>query len=1000
MTRREEELGRAYLQLQERYDDLVKHSPAGIFRTTIQGRFLECNEALVRMLGYASREELMRTPCIELYVDPAERGTLLTRLREEKQLVSHPVVLRHRSGRPIHVLENVYLSEQEGRPAAVVGTLINVTDLRQTELEQRMLIDNYRQLVEHARDGILIVEKGRVRYANPAAGTMCGREITGEECVELFHPDDRPMVNGLLVANRTGSATSADARLISKGEAKGVRVYADASTHQGSPATQLTIQDIGLQQSLLQERTRATMAEEVNRVLRQEIADHRRTQEALRQSRRFARSLIDSSLDMIMAADPAGRITEYNPAASLKFGYEPDEAIGHDTRMLYAEASEYERVQRELNEHGVYAGEVRNITRDGTVFTSFLAASRLYDEGGQLLGAMGVSRDITTSKRDREALVASEERYRDLFENATDLIQSVDADGRFQYVNTAWRDALGYDGEEIARMTIWEIVHPDEREHCEEAIKRIMNGEPAGPIRTVFVAKDGREVHVVGNSNARFKDGRAVATRSIFRDITGVHEAQEQVQQHAAKLRALFESSEHMFWTVDPRVALTSFNRGYAEMIERLYGTRPEVNTDPGMARKKFASAEYHAFWEGKYMEAFDGRPLRFETDLRDQQGRRVCNEIFLSPVFDPDGGVKEVFGVGHEITEQKEAEDRVREHEARLKAIFENSANMMIWTLDHQLRLTSFNKHFHISTLRAFGIDFKPGDDFVKAHMPNVAGRRYERLVAKYHQALDGFPQQFEVELRNHAGRPLWVENFLNPITVDGRVTEISCLAYGITDRKDAQKKLIESLHEKEVLLKEVHHRVKNNLQVISSILNLQGGYVGRDPRMLDLLRDSQDRIRSMAFIHESLYQTKNFNSVDLGVYIESLSRNLMMSYSLGGKVRLDTQVQPVELGLDQAIPCGLMLNELISNALKHAFPSGREGVIEIRVELIGEEVTIAIADNGVGPPAGFDVAKHANLGLQLVQMLTSQLDGRFERMGTSGSRFRITFSRATTTA
>jgi two-component sensor histidine kinase len=276
---------------------------------------------------------------------------------------------------------------------------------------------------------------------------------------------------------------------------------------------------------------------------------------------------------------------------------------------------------------------------------------------------------------------------------------------------------------------------------------------------------------------------------------------------------------------------------------------------------------------------------------------------------------------------------------------------------------------------------------------MDRVADARYKPFVERYRAALAGTPQQFEVELRNRAGRPLWVENFLNPIRVNGEVVGISCLAHGITDKKEAQRKLLESLHEKEVLLKEVHHRVKNNLQIISSILNLQTGYVGDDPRMLDLLRDSQGRIRSMSFIHESLYQNKNFSSIDLAGYIDGLSRNLMLSYSLSGKVDLVKDLEPVQLGLDQAIPCGLILNELISNALKHAFPEGRPGLIRIGLRTKDRTVTIHIADDGKGLPQGFDEARDANLGLELVHTLIGQLDGRIERTTGAGVGYFITF-------
>ncbi len=259
----------------------------------------------------------------------------------------------------------------------------------------------------------------------------------------------------------------------------------------------------------------------------------------------------------------------------------------------------------------------------------------------------------------------------------------------------------------------------------------------------------------------------------------------------------------------------------------------------------------------------------------------------------------------------------------------------------------------------------------------------------------MKGKPRQFEVEMHDTDGRTRWVENFLNPIRVDGQVAEISCLAYGITDKKEAERQLIERLRENEVLLKEVHHRVKNNLQIISSILNLQTAYVGHDPRMLDLIRESQDRIRSMSFIHESLYQNKTFSSVDLSTYIDRLARNLVLSYSLSGKVELRTDLQRVELVLDQAIPCGLILNELISNALKHGYPDGAAGVITIALSSHDGRVTVEVADDGIGLPVGFDAERDSNLGLQLVATLSEQLDARLERHSGPGVRYFLTFDR-----
>ncbi len=984
------DIEQAYSELQKRYEELFSANPAGIFIAAPDGSLIDCNHSFAHMLGYRDPKDVLALPFDRLIHPSTTPRSLHEMLLDVEIPGGQESILQHRSGRGVDVI--IHLS---GGGRTIQGMVIDVTRSRQADLEQRSLTGSYRSLVEHIRDGLILVTDGIVRYANPAALKLAGADAIGQQATQLFLPDDRKKVAQIFDRPDPGAAAGPVLVRMKNDRDRELMLYVATAIHEGRPALQLTLQDQSHQQSLIKERMRVQMVEEVNQVLRLEIAEHRRTQEQLRYSRRFARSLVDSSLDMIIAADPEGKISEYNPAASVRFGWEPQEVLGKKSSMLYADPDQYARIQEELNANGVFAGEIRNVTKYGEVFTSFLAASRLYDEDGQLIGAMGVSRDVTQMLRDQEALRISEERYRDLFENATDLIQSIGADGRFEYVNKAWRDALGYSESELDQYTIGDIIHPDHRAGFMEYFNAVMDGAQAVNINTVFIGKNGHSVIVEGTTSTRSEAGRTVAMRTIFRDVTNMYLAREKVQAHEAKLRALFESSEHMFWTVDPEFKITSHNRGYAEMIERLHGIAPEINLDPAKPRRRFASAEYHAFWEQKYQEAFSGKMLRFETELIDRKGDRVCNEIFLSPVFGSNGKVTEVFGIGHEITDQKKAEELVREQAARLKAIFENSANMMIWTLDRDFRITSCNDHFRDTIQREHGIKLKVGDDFVKMMIDRVAGGNYQPLLARYKATLKGQAQQFEVELTDQWGGSIWVENFLNPIERDGKVSEISCLAYGITDRKAAQMELLRSLNEKEILLKEVHHRVKNNLQVISSILSLQTAHVGDDKRILDLLRDSRDRIRSMSFIHESLYQTKDFSSIDLANYIEGLSRNLMMSYSLTGKIALETDLKKVHLVLDQAIPCGLILNELISNSLKHAFPEGREGVVRISLKTVRDQVQIQVSDNGVGVVKEFNVERHGNLGLELVHTLVDQLDGRIEMTSGPGVSYLLTFER-----
>ena len=214
------------------------------------------------------------------------------------------------------------------------------------------------------------------------------------------------------------------------------------------------------------------------------------------------------------------------------------------------------------------------------------------------------------------------------------------------------------------------------------------------------------------------------------------------------------------------------------------------------------------------------------------------------------------------------------------------------------------------------------------------------------------------------------------------------------IEERKSAEERLRASLAEKEVLLREIHHRVKNNLQIISSLLDLQFSKTDDEETLL-ALRSSQDRINSMALVHEKLYRTSDISRIDFAGYVESLIGHLSGSHMADPEqISFRMEIADVKLPIDKAIPCGLIINELVSNSLKHAFPEGRKGSVAIRLHADDRGVvTLAVADDGVGLPPGMDFRNTDSMGLQLVNMLTSQLHGEISFSGGEGTAFTITF-------
>ena len=226
--------------------------------------------------------------------------------------------------------------------------------------------------------------------------------------------------------------------------------------------------------------------------------------------------------------------------------------------------------------------------------------------------------------------------------------------------------------------------------------------------------------------------------------------------------------------------------------------------------------------------------------------------------------------------------------------------------------------------------------------------------------------------------------------------------LSQEITTRKKAEQKVQASLEEKEVLLKEIHHRVKNNLQVISSLLYLQSKSI-KDEKTLNLFNDSQNRVKSMALIHEKLYQSRDFAGINFYDYVKGLIEHLNKTFKNNSReVKTNINIDNIKLSLDTAISCGLIVNELITNAHKYAFPqswieqkTNKEFRIDINVyNEKNDQYILIVSDNGVGMPENFDIQNTNSLGLKLVNSMINQLGGRIEISNNSGAQFKILFT------
>lgn len=277
------------------------------------------------------------------------------------------------------------------------------------------------------------------------------------------------------------------------------------------------------------------------------------------------------------------------------------------------------------------------------------------------------------------------------------------------------------------------------------------------------------------------------------------------------------------------------------------------------------------------------------------------------------------------------------------------------------------------------------------------------ERLASLHRQHVQEFGasletarrmgERREIMGRRRDGREFPAEASISKVDVDGR-TMFTVILRDVSERSAADERIRASLREKEALLREIHHRVKNNLQVVSSLLGLQSRGVA-DPQTRRMFEESQNRIHSMALLHESLYESGDLSQVDFPAYIRQLVAHLLRSYGVGGeRIQLDTDLDDLRLTLDAAVPCGLVINELVSNSLKYAFPGGRAGRIHIELKGLSDgRAKLVVADDGVGLPVGIDLEKTRSLGLRLVRTLAQQLGAKVEVKPAPGTTLELTF-------
>ncbi|MEG5015471.1 MULTISPECIES: PAS domain S-box protein [unclassified Microcoleus] len=748
-----------------------------------------------------------------------------------------------------------------------------------------------------------------------------------------------------------------------------------------------------------------------NTQLREEIIYRWQAEEALRESQEQLELFFSQSLDgflFMMLDEPVhwddtvdkekvldyvftnGRVTKANDALIAQYGGTREEFIG---RTLYSLLSHNLTGGREIIREFFDAGRIHieneNRTFDGVPVWIEGDYICIYDSHGRIVGYFGVQRDISDRKKAEATLRDSEERFRATVEQAAVGITHPDATGRYLRVNQKFCEIVGYSASELLSRTWMDVTYPEDIDADLEQNKKLFAGKiDSFKMEKRLLHKDGTVVWVnITVSLIKEPLSGAIYNVVVTEDISDRKKTEAALKESEERFRQLAENIESVFWMVNVQPQeIIYISPAYAKIWGRscadLY------------AYGRFFTESFHPEDRDRVIATFT-KQMEFEKDIEyrifrpDGQIRWIRARAF--PIRNQAGQVYRIVGIAEDISESKQAEKTIRESEERFRQLAENIQDS-VWLMSAE-----FTDLLYLSPA-----------------YEQIWGRSREELYADPLKMMEWVHPEDKILLEEAMGRVLqgestnteyriflpdgtirWVCDRAFPIYDEsGKIYRIAGICEDISDRKLTDARIQAALREKEVLLKEIHHRVKNNMQVISSLLQLQAQYI-EDEATLTLFEESQTRIHSMALIHEQLYQSEHLDRIALSPYVENLVANLYQSFGCGNtSIKFNLKVDPIYLNIETAIPCGLIINELVSNSLKYAFISSLAGEISINFhEINNYQFHLTIQDNGRGFPANFDWENTETLGLRLVKMLAYQLEASIAIDSQRGTCYSLIF-------
>ncbi len=590
--------------------------------------------------------------------------------------------------------------------------------------------------------------------------------------------------------------------------------------------------------------------------------------------------------------------------------------------------------------------------------------------------------DITLRKKDEEEI----ERLAAIVENSDDAIFSTDFESTITTWNAGAAAMYGYSEDEVIGKSL-NIFMPEEKKSEQHLnYNQIRKGKKIDHFETVRVRKDGTRINV---SKSMFpvkdKKGEMIGVSVIARDITKQKLAQEAESVNNERFKQLAENIKAIFYIIDaesPRMIYLS------PVFKDIFGVDPEeIIQNP---KKRFEMI--HPDDKERITKKVDQRSITYSFDeeykIIDYYGNVKWIHSTSSPIRDNSGKVYRIAGFMMDITERKKIEEELSASESRFKKVVENIPDvLLLYNSESQIEFINKAGAKLVGLPPSKILSLKDEDIYPPEMTSQYIPLLNECIATKNIQAGEC---TFIRDNQNYS----FDFKYVPLLDSGGNIIQVLGIAHDITDRKEREKLINDNLRQKEILLKETHHRVKNNLQVIHSLLNLQSNSL-KDEQAKEIFAESRNRVRAMSLIHDKLYHHSSLDGVMFKEYVEDLITMLMKTYQLKPDlVKLELDIDNIKPDMSLIASVGLIINEIVTNSLKYAFPENRKGKIYLRIKKTDANTfDMILGDDGIGLPDGFDVLDSDTLGLQLVDSLISQHEGNLEIIRQNGIEYKMRF-------